>query len=179
MSIWDQITAAAANEFADIGDAGAATRIVLRLLMAMLLGGVLGFERESRGKSAGIRTHMLVALGSALFILVPREGGASGVEVSRVIQGLLAGIGFLGAGAIVKGRPGENIEGITSAATIWMTAALGMAIALGHALTAILATALALTILHFVPVPNLNGNKPTPSNDKTPKTAQEKSEPDS
>lgn len=151
MSIWSQITAAVSQEFSDIPDLSTATRVVVRLAVATALGAALGYEREAMGKSAGLRTHMLVALGSALFILAPLEGGAGQNEISRVIQGLLAGIGFLGAGAIVKGEPGEEVQGLTTAATIWMTAALGMAVALGHEVGAILAAVLALVILRLLP----------------------------
>jgi putative Mg2+ transporter-C (MgtC) family protein len=151
MSAWTEITNAVSQEFSDIPDLGAATRIVVRLVVAAMLGGVLGYEREARGKSAGVRTHMLVALGAALFVLAPLEGGADDGAMSRVIQGLVAGIGFLGAGAIVKGNPGEEIQGLTTAATIWMTAALGMAVALGHETAAILAAVLALVVLRALP----------------------------
>jgi putative Mg2+ transporter-C (MgtC) family protein len=149
MTFWEQITDAAAREVSDLVDVDSATRVVVRLLAAVLLGGCLGYEREKKGKSAGLRTHMLVALGSALFVLAPREAGAGDDAMARVIQGLLAGIGFLGAGAIVKGRPTEGIQGLTTAATIWMTAAIGMTVAMGRLLTATIATLVALAILHI------------------------------
>ncbi len=123
---------AAAAEFADLPDAAQVTRIVVRLLLAGALGGVLGYERERHGKAAGVRTHMLVAMGSALFVLVPQQAGLAGSDLARVIQGLVAGIGFLGAGAIVKGRVEENVQGLTTAAGIWMTAAIGIAVGLGR-----------------------------------------------
>ena len=148
--MWDQVVEAIRSEFVDLGDAAGATRVVFRLLMAALLGGVLGYERESKGKSAGLRTHMLVAVGAALFLLVPQQMGASDADLSRVIQGLVAGIGFLGAGAIVKGKPGDEIEGLTTAASIWMTAAIGMAAGLGREATAILSAFLALAVLTVV-----------------------------
>lgn len=147
----DQIAAALSQEFADLPDAAAATSAVLRLVLAAALGGVLGFEREAMGKSAGLRTHMLVALGSALVVLVPSQLAADDQAVSRVIQGVVAGIGFLGAGAIVKGRPGDEIVGLTTAATVWTTAAIGMAAGLGRGLTAIVAALLALFILRVLP----------------------------
>ena len=71
----------------------------LRLVLAAALGGLLGYEREQRGKAAGLRTHMLVALGAALFVLVPQQSGMSNTDMSRVIQGVITGMGFLGAGA--------------------------------------------------------------------------------
>jgi putative Mg2+ transporter-C (MgtC) family protein len=151
LSPWQKIADALAHEFADLGDAEAAARTAFRLVLACLLGAMIGYERETKGKAAGLRTHMLVALGAALFVLVPLGRGASDAAVSRVIQGLVAGIGFLGAGAIVKGRPGEEIEGLTTAASIWTTAALGMTAGLGRASTAILAALLALIILQVLP----------------------------
>jgi len=108
---------------------------------------MLGYERESKGKAAGLRTHMLVALGAALFIMAPSLAEFEDTSLSRIIQGLVAGIGFLGAGAIVKGKPGEEVEGLTTAASIWMTAAIGMTAGMGLASTAILSTVLALAVL--------------------------------
>lgn len=142
---------AAQAEFADFDDAATVVPLVLRLLLAAGLGAMLGYEREAMGKSAGIRTHMLVAVGSALFVAVPLLAQASDAAVSRVVQGLVAGIGFLGAGAIVKGHPGEGIEGLTTAATIWTTAALGMSVAMGRDLAAIGAAFIALLVLRAMP----------------------------
>ncbi|RYF57239.1 MAG: MgtC/SapB family protein, partial [Comamonadaceae bacterium] len=101
--IWHEITRTVASEFSDITDAEQATRIVVRLTMAGLLGGVLGWEREHAGKAAGVRTHMLVAMGSALFVLVAQQAGIEPADNSRVLQGIIAGVGFLGAGTILKG----------------------------------------------------------------------------
>jgi putative Mg2+ transporter-C (MgtC) family protein len=151
MPAWNQIVDAVTHDFADWADAATVARVTFRMALAGALAGLLGYERETKGKEAGLRTHMLVGLGAALFVLVPREAGASDAAMARVIQGLLAGIGFLGAGAIVKGRPGEEIEGLTTAASIWMTAALGMAVAMGRASTAILSTVMALLVLHALP----------------------------
>jgi putative Mg2+ transporter-C (MgtC) family protein len=142
------------------------TLIIFRLLLAAGLGAMLGFEREAMGKSAGLRTHMLVAIGSALFVLVPLLAGASDAAISRVIQGLLAGIGFLGAGAIVKGRPGEEIQGITTAATIWMTAALGMAVGMGRDISALFAALLALVVLRALPGGGPTNHGPHPPEHK-------------
>jgi putative Mg2+ transporter-C (MgtC) family protein len=138
---------ALAAEFSDLGDVGRAATVTFRLLLAAVLGGALGFERESAGKAAGMRTHMLVAIGAAMFLMAVSFSGGGNPESSRIIQGLVAGIGFLGAGAIVKGKPGEEIHGLTTAASIWMTAAIGVAVGLGHASTAILSTVLALLVL--------------------------------
>ena len=107
-------------------------RISIRLLVAMVLGGVIGIQRERSGKPAGIRTHMLVAIGAAVFVLGPMEFGMLSADLSRVIQGLVTGIGFLGAGAILKREEKGEIEGLTTAAGIWMTAATGLAVGLGR-----------------------------------------------
>jgi putative Mg2+ transporter-C (MgtC) family protein len=156
MNVWQQIWATLQAEFADLPDVAGVTRVTFRLLLAAICGGVLGFEREHRGKAAGIRTHMLVALGAALFILVPQQAGASSSDISRVLQGLVAGIGFLGVGAIVKGRDESSVSGLTTAAGIWMTAAIGMTAGMGRDATALLSTLLAWAILALLP--HLAGN---------------------
>jgi putative Mg2+ transporter-C (MgtC) family protein len=148
--IWQTFVDAVSSEFADLGDAASAVRVAFRLIVAAALGGALGYERESKGKDAGLRTHMLVALGAAMFVLVPQQMGAGDADLARVMQGIVAGIGFLGAGAIVKGKPGEEVEGLTTAAGIWMTAAIGMAVGLGRETTAILSTIMALLVLVVV-----------------------------
>jgi putative Mg2+ transporter-C (MgtC) family protein len=147
MSAWDTVTATIASEFSDIPDLEQLTRVVVRLLLAALLGGLLGLERELAGKAAGLRTHMLVALGSALFVLIPLQAGIGMDDLSRVIQGLLAGVGFLCAGAILKAASEEQVQGLTTSASLWMTAAIGMGAGLGRETTAVLSTLLALGIL--------------------------------
>jgi putative Mg2+ transporter-C (MgtC) family protein len=107
-------------------------RVSIRLLLAIVLGGVIGVQRERSGKPAGVRTHMLVALGAAVFVMAPMELGMLTADLSRVIQGLVTGIGFLGAGAILKREEKGEIEGLTTAAGIWMTAATGLAVGLGR-----------------------------------------------
>ena len=117
MSVWwQEVGDTVRQEFSDLPDAAGVTRITLRLLTAATLGGVLGFEREQKGKAAGLRTHMLVALGAALFVLIPQQAGASDADLTRVLQGLVAGVGFLGAGTIIKGSGDEEIKGLTTAA---------------------------------------------------------------
>lgn len=150
-SIWQQISATFMAEFSDLKDVSEITTIVIRLLMAALLGGILGFEREHKGKAAGIKTHMLVAIGSALFVLIPQQAGLSQSELSRVMQGIIAGIGFLGAGAILKGADEKHLKGLTTAAGIWLTAAIGVAVGLGRESSAILCTFIALLVLVIVP----------------------------
>lgn len=139
------------DEFSDLSDASHVTRIVLRLTLASLLGGLLGFEREQRGKSAGVRTHMLVASGAALFILIPQQAGITDEGLTRVLQGLLTGVGFLCAGSIIKSNETEQIKGLTTAAGIWFTAAIGVAAGMGREASAVLSTLLALIILSAVP----------------------------
>jgi len=125
-------------------------RIVIRLVAAMVVGAVIGFQRQRAGKSAGLRTHMLVAMGSALFVLDGEAAVMSMSDLSRVIQGLATGIGFIGAGAILKERAEREIEGLTTASGIWMTAAAGAAAGLGRVGLALFSVVLAWVILAFV-----------------------------
>ena len=156
----DQVMRALRSEFSDLGDPEQITRVLVRLTLAALLGGVLGYERQSQGKAAGIRTHMLVAMGAALFVLVPQQGGMAVADLSRVIQGVVAGVGFLGAGAILKLRDEEQVVGLTTAAGVFMTAAIGVACGLGRESTALLSTLLALGVLALVPRLMDRGPKP-------------------
>jgi len=149
--VWQQISNTFVAEFSDLKDVSEITTITIRLLMAALLGGILGFEREQKGKAAGIKTHMLVAIGSALFVLIPLQAGISDAEMSRVMQGIITGIGFLGAGAILKGNDEKDLKGLTTAAGIWVTAAIGVAAGLGRESLAILCTFLALLVLLSMP----------------------------
>lgn len=149
--MWQEIWNTVLSEFSDIPDLQQAVRITLRLLVAAILGGLLGYERERQGKSAGVRTHMLVAMGAALFVLIPQQAGASSQDLSRVIQGLVAGIGFLGAGSIFMGAKEVDTRGLTTAAGIWVTAAVGVAAGLGRESTAVLSTLIALLILAAIP----------------------------
>jgi putative Mg2+ transporter-C (MgtC) family protein len=123
------------------------TRVISRLGVAALLGGLIGIEREWMGKAAGLRTHMTVALGCATFMLVALEGSADPGNISRAIQGIAAGIGFIGAGTILKRGDEEDIKGLTSAATIWMTAAVGAAAGAGRGWIAVIGVAIAFLIL--------------------------------
>jgi putative Mg2+ transporter-C (MgtC) family protein len=149
---WLQVSQTVMSEFSDLSDVTQITRLMTRLLLAALLGGLLGMEREHKGKAAGVRTHMLVAMGSALFVVVSQQAGFDTDDVSRVIQGLISGIGFLGAGAILKLDDEEKVKGLTTAAGIWMTAAIGVAVGLGREATALLSTLLALAIFSVVPL---------------------------
>jgi putative Mg2+ transporter-C (MgtC) family protein len=151
MNWWPEIWMTVQREFSDLADATQITQICVRLFVAVLLGGLLGYERERNESAAGLRTHMMVALGAALFVIAPLQAGMSINDLSRVLQGIIAGIGFLGAGAIIKLSDREEIKGLTTAASIWATAAIGMAAGMGREMTAILATALALVILAVLP----------------------------
>lgn len=126
----------------------------IRLIVAMLLGGIIGLEREYRSKDAGFRTHFLVALGAALFTLLSMYGFTDGVkDTSRVAAQVVSGIGFLGAGLIVFQR--NVVRGLTTAAGLWVTAAVGMACGVGQYYMAILVTILMLVGLeamrHLLP----------------------------
>lgn len=125
-------------------------RTTIRILAAVVLAGVIGLERERTGKSAGLRTHMLVALSSAIFTLSALESGMEMGDVSRVIQGVATGIGFIGAGAILKLESKEHIQGLTTAAGIWLTAAVGIAAGLGRYGLATISVLLGWTILELV-----------------------------
>lgn len=127
--------------------------MVLRLLAAALLGSLIGLERELRKRPAGLRTHMLVSLGSAGFLLVGYEimfatavGDPSArIDPTRIVEGVIGGIGFLGAGSIIHGR--GSIQGITTGAAIWIAGAIGVACATGNFILAALVTGIALIIV--------------------------------
>jgi putative Mg2+ transporter-C (MgtC) family protein len=125
-------------------------RVCLRLVAASLFGALIGFQREFIGKPAGLRTHMLVALGSALFVVVPLQLGMDDDGASRIIQGVATGIGFIGGGAILKLSADREIEGLTTSAGIWLTSAIGIAVGLGGLGIGLIATILALVILTVV-----------------------------
>lgn len=174
---WHEITRVVAEEFSDLPDLAEATRVALRLFLAALLGGILGFEREHKGKAAGVRTHMLVAMGAAVFVLVPQQLGALDDAMSRVVQGIVAGVGFLCAGTILKADDQTQVKGLTTAAGVWLTAAIGIAVGMGRESTAVLTTVLALIILFLVPglVTWFERRLPHEDEDK-PKTATQRSE---
>ena len=122
-------------------------RVIIRLLGAMVLGGLVGIQRERTHKPAGLRTHMLVCLGTAAFVTSCGAVGMAFDAQSRVIQGIVTGLGFIGAGSILKLSQEHEIRGLTTAAGVWMTAAIGVTIGLGALGIAILATVLTLVIL--------------------------------
>jgi putative Mg2+ transporter-C (MgtC) family protein len=127
-------------------------RVLVRLLVAAVLGGLIGVERQVDGKRDSIRTHMLVSLGAALFTLIGAEslGEATGkpIDLTRIVQGVAAGVGFLGAGTILKLSDQHEVRGLTSAASIWLTAAVGMAVGSGWVWPAIVGVTFAWIILY-------------------------------
>jgi putative Mg2+ transporter-C (MgtC) family protein len=125
---------------------------LIRLGSAVLAGGALGLNRKVGGKSAGMRTHGLVSLGAALAVLagvmaLESVPGADRGAITRTMQGVISGIGFIGAGAILKGTERGLVRGLTTAASIWLAAAVGIASGAGFCATALLATALGLLVL--------------------------------
>ena len=120
--------------------------LIKRLCLSALLGSVLGFEREWRGKTAGLRTNILIAMGSTLFTMMSIDvSTGSGGDSTRIASGIVTGIGFLGAGAIM--RTGAGIKGLTTAAMIWVNAAIGVAVGGGEHRVAVIATVVALVVL--------------------------------
>ncbi len=150
MSVTAEIGHALATEFS-LPDAGTTTVIIVRLLTAAVLGGILGMERERKGRAAGLKTHILVSIGSALFVMAPLLSGIEPGDVTRVMQGIVSGIGFLGAGAIIKLERDERIEGLTTAAGIWMVSAVGMAAGMGMEIMALATTLIALAVVAVIP----------------------------
>jgi len=122
-------------------------RVIIRLVAAVLLGGIVGIQREKDRKPAGLRTHMLVSLATAVFVISCSAAGVSVEGLSRVVQGLVTGIGFIGAGAILKLSQEHQIRGLTTAASVWMTAAIGVSVGLGSLGIGAMVTILALIIL--------------------------------
>ncbi len=147
----EEIWATLVSEFSDLPDASTIVRVTVRVAIAAVLGGILGYERERKGRSAGVRTHMLVAVGAALFVIGPQQAGMAIGDLSRVLQGVVQGIGFLGAGAILVRSAQRQVEGLTTAANIWATAAIGVIAGLGLEATAILSTFVVYLILAAVP----------------------------
>jgi putative Mg2+ transporter-C (MgtC) family protein len=125
--------------------------MILRFLLAAGLGAGIGYQRERAGKAAGIRTHILVSSGAALFTLVSIYGftGAA-VDITHVAAGVVAGIGFIGAGVIFRGMRGEGVAGLTTAASMWAAAAIGLAAGTGMYLLSVIATAVTVGVL-FLP----------------------------
>ena len=126
--------------------------MILRLLLAAALGAGIGYQRERAGKSAGLRTYALVALGAALFTIASIFGFNGAVDPSRVAAGVVVGVGFIGAGVIFRGE--ERVAGLTTAACIWITAAIGLAAGAGLYLISVITTLIAIGILM---IPKIRG----------------------
>jgi putative Mg2+ transporter-C (MgtC) family protein len=137
---WEELTSGLPN-FRQLAHA------IIRLTAAALLGAAVGFQREKARKPAGLRTHMLVSLGTTVFVLACTGVGMNSGDLSRVIQGIVTGIGFLGAGSILKLSAERDIQGLTTAAGVWMTAAIGVAVGVGSLGVALLSTAFTLGVL--------------------------------
>ena len=129
---------------------------LFRLVMAVVLGGIVGFERQYRGRPAGLRTHILVCLGATLITLAgvclvagkQQPGEAFRTDPARVAAGVITGIGFLGAGTII--RDPEGVKGLTTAASLWVVAAIGLAVGCGFIKVATYTTVLVLIVLHLL-----------------------------
>src|SRR5687768_7442687 len=141
--LWEELTRG-------LSDTRQLAQFIIRIIAATVLGAIVGFERERAGKPAGLRTHTLVCLGTAVFVLACGSVGMSSDGLSRVIQGIVTGIGFIGAGSILKLSEERDIRGLTTAAGIWMTAAIGVGVGLGSLGVAGLSTLLAVIILAVV-----------------------------
>jgi len=123
--------------------------MILRLLLASALGAVIGYQREKAGKQAGLRTHMLICVGAALFAIISAYGFSGAIDPARVAAGVVVGVGFLGAGVILH-REGGGVAGLTTAATIWAVAGIGLAAGAGLYIVSAVATAIILGVL-FIP----------------------------
>jgi putative Mg2+ transporter-C (MgtC) family protein len=133
--------------FGPLPDVAEVIRVAIRLITALFIGGVIGLQREITHHAAGLRTHMLVSLGTAVLVVCAHESGMASADVSRIIQGIVTGIGFLGGGAILKLTSEHEIRGLTTAAGIWLTAAASVAAGLGRIGSALIGTVLALFVL--------------------------------
>lgn len=157
--LWDELVSG-------LPDSIQLAHAIIRLVAAVILGGIIGIEREWKGKPAGLRTHILVTLGTALFVLACSASGMNSDGLSRVVQGLTTGIGFLGGGAILKLTAERDVQGLTTAAGIWMTAAVGVTVGLGGlglALLATILTIIVLTVLGKVEIKSKDLSSPLPT----------------
>lgn len=149
---WKELTSGLPN-------ASQLAHVLIRLIGATVLGAAIGIQREKAGKPAGVRTHILVTLGTAVLVMVCSVLGMSSDGLSRVIQGIVTGIGFIGAGSILKLTEELDVKGLTTAASIWMTAAIGVAVGLGSLGVALLSTLFALIILALAGLYDLRSEK--------------------
>jgi len=126
---------------------GVEVEMVLRLLLAVALGAGIGYQRERAKRPAGLRTHILIALGAALFTIISIYGFGDNVDPSRVAAGVVTGIGFLGAGVIFRAMRGDVPLGLTTAASVWVVAAIGMAAGTGLYLVSVVVAVIAVLVL--------------------------------
>lgn len=124
--------------------------VIIRVTAAIILGGILGIQRERARKPAGLRTHMIVCLGTSVVVLACLASSMDMSSLSRVIQGIVTGIGFIGAGSILKLSEEREIRGLTTAAGLWMTAAIGVAVGLGSLGVALIGTAATFIVLSVI-----------------------------
>lgn len=129
--------------------------VISRLSLSVIFGGLVGLEREVYGRAAGLRTHIMVSLGSCLIMLTSLYvfdiyRTTAPVDPSRIAAGVITGIGFLGAGTILRSGEGEGIRGLTTASSLWVVAATGLAVGIGFYTAAALTTAFALIVLLFL-----------------------------
>lgn len=162
---WEELTSGLPN-------ARQLVHVIIRLAAATLLGAAVGIQRERAGKPAGLRTHILVTLGTAVFVLACSGVGMSLDGLSRVIQGIVTGIGFIGAGSILKLSQERDIQGLTTAAGVWMTAAIGVAVGLGSLGVAVLSTLFTLIILTLAGLYDFRNEKSRAANIKGNDSAQ-------
>ncbi|MFN6963736.1 MAG: MgtC/SapB family protein [Pyrinomonadaceae bacterium] len=138
--LWQELSAG-------IPDSRELTIVIIRLSAAAILGMTIGIERQRAGKAAGIRTHMLVTVGTAAFVLACIHHNMTSDGLSRVIQGIVTGIGFIGAGTIIKLDSAADVKGLTTSAGIWISAAIGVTIGMGLLGLAAMVTAATIVIL--------------------------------
>ena len=136
--------------------------IIGRLILALIVGGLIGFEREVKRRNAGLRTHILVSLGSCPIMLTSLYvfdiyKDITTLDPARIAAGIVTGIGFLGAGAII--RSGEAVRGLTTAASLWLVAGLGMGIGCGFYLASIITSILVIAVLYFLGILEKNISK--------------------
>ncbi|MDP2906003.1 MAG: MgtC/SapB family protein [Candidatus Omnitrophota bacterium] len=127
--------------------------VIWRLLLSAILSGLIGLERQSARKGAGLRTHILVSLGSCLIMLTSLRvfdiyKGITPMDPGRIAAGVITGIGFLGAGTIIRDR--EGIRGLTTAASLWVVAGIGLSVGIGFYIASMFTTVLALAVLFFL-----------------------------
>ncbi len=157
--IWEELTNG-------LPDGRHLIQVIIRLIASTLCGALIGWQRERIGKPAGLKTHILVTLGTTIFVLACLNFGMNSDGLSRVIQGIVTGIGFVGAGSILKINEERDIQGLTSAAGIWIAAAIGVTVGLGGLGLALLATILTLIILTLVGSFESQINKKTAENEQ-------------